>query len=463
MASSRAPHKRLPDHPSPEHLRKQAKRLAKREAIPLAAAQRRIAAEYGFRSWAALMRAVPSETAPEQPSPLSLAASRGDAAEVARLLAVGASPDGEREVDTPLWHACAGAAPDEERLAVARLLLDAGAQARRACRDNRTALQAAAARGPFAMVELLVRRGALFWQADARGSNALDYAKRGRAVDKAAIIEVLDPPVIRDPLFRRAVQAIHDGDAAQLAAMLDQDSDLLHRRALEPDWLPRGYFSDPKLFWFVANNPTLMKTMPANIVALAEMMLARGVEQADRDYTVELVMTSAPARKQGHQIPLLRALLAAGAVATKRAIAMTLGHCELEPIRALLDGGMAMTAPIAAALGRERELAALLVHASAADAQEALGMAVINGQREAARLCLDAGADVNAFLPVHAHSTPLHTAVLSEDLALIALLIERGARTDIRDTLWNSTPLGWAIHTRRRKAEAYLRALPPPA
>jgi hypothetical protein len=37
MATSRAPHKRLPDNPSQEHLRKQAKRLAKREAIALAA------------------------------------------------------------------------------------------------------------------------------------------------------------------------------------------------------------------------------------------------------------------------------------------------------------------------------------------------------------------------------------------------------------------------------------------
>src|SRR5262245_39414261 len=99
-----APQKRLPANPSPEHLRKQAKRLAKRDALQLADAQRQLAREYGFRSWAALMRAVaPAEAAL---SPLSAAAARGDAAEVAALLASGASPDGTNEADTPLWHVC---------------------------------------------------------------------------------------------------------------------------------------------------------------------------------------------------------------------------------------------------------------------------------------------------------------------------------------------------------------------
>jgi len=57
MATPGAPRKRLPSNPSAEHLRKQAKRLAKRDALQLAEAQRRLAAEYGFRTWAALMRA----------------------------------------------------------------------------------------------------------------------------------------------------------------------------------------------------------------------------------------------------------------------------------------------------------------------------------------------------------------------------------------------------------------------
>jgi ankyrin repeat protein len=59
---------------------------------------------------------------------------------------------------------------------------------------------------------------------------------------------------------------------------------------------------------------------------------------------------------------------------------------------------------------------------------------------------------------VHKHSTPLHQAALDGDLAMMTLLVSRGARNDIRDTLWNGTPLGWAVHGGQREAEAYLRA-----
>jgi ankyrin repeat protein len=130
----------------------------------------------------------------------------------------------------------------------------------------------------------------------------------------------------------------------------------------------------------------------------------------------------------------------------------------VEPILLLLDRGLAMTAPIAAALGRIQALATLLPDASPEDKQEALGMAVINRHPEAARLCLDAGADPNGFLPVHRHSVPLHQAALNDDVELMKLLVERGARLDIRDTLWDGTPLGWAVHNKKAGAEAYLRA-----
>lgn len=52
------PRKRLPENPSEENLRKQAKRLAKEEGLQLTAAQRRLAIEYGYQNWAALMEAV---------------------------------------------------------------------------------------------------------------------------------------------------------------------------------------------------------------------------------------------------------------------------------------------------------------------------------------------------------------------------------------------------------------------
>lgn len=155
----------------------------------------------------------------------------------------------------------------------------------------------------------------------------------------------------------------------------------------------------------------------------------------------------------------MRLLIKAGATATSGAIVMTLAHWELAPVEMLLESGLAMTAPIAAALGSDDRLRDLLGTASPEDRQMALGLAVINRRFEATRLCLDAGADANAFLPAHAHSTPLHQAVLHDDIDLMKLLMDRGARIDTPDTAWNSTPLGWATYMKRQKAEAYLRAL----
>ena len=96
---------------------------------------------------------------------------------------------------------------------------------------------------------------------------------------------------------------------------------------------------------------------------------------------------------------------------------------------------------------------------SADDRQTALGLAVINRQLEAARLCLDAGADVNACCRCTSTRTPLHQAAINDDLPMLELLVARGARLDTRDTLWDGTPLGWAVHNDKPAAEAYLRSL----
>ncbi|MDQ8756204.1 ferredoxin reductase family protein [Sphingosinicella sp. LHD-64] len=58
MSEEPSPHRQLPRRPSSEHLRKQAKRLAKNEDLALNAAQRKLAAQYGAPSWAALMQNV---------------------------------------------------------------------------------------------------------------------------------------------------------------------------------------------------------------------------------------------------------------------------------------------------------------------------------------------------------------------------------------------------------------------
>src|SRR5262249_55881436 len=109
-----------------------------------------------------------------------------------------------------------------------------------------------------------------------------------------------------------AVAAIQTGDIPALERALDADPGLLHRRLT--GYGDHGdYFRDPKLLWFVAGNPNLIEVMPANSVELTRALLARGPAQEDLDYTLGLVMTSQPAREQGLQLPLMDALIEAGA------------------------------------------------------------------------------------------------------------------------------------------------------
>src|SRR5258706_13116159 len=58
----------------------------------------------------------------------------------------------------------------------------------------------------------------------------------------------------------------------------------------------------------------------------------------------------------------------------------------------------------------------------------------------------------------HSHSTPLHQAVCAGHVEVVKLLVKRGARLDIRDTIYHGTPLGWAIHCEKPVIAEYLRA-----
>ena len=76
------------------------------------------------------------------------------------------------------------------------------------------------------------------------------------------------------------------------------------------------------------------------------------------------------------------------------------------------------------------------------------------------RVLLDAGEDPNRYNPEgnHAHSTPLHQAVWSGHLDTVRLLVDRGARLDIRDTIWDGTPPRWAEFGACTQIAEYLRA-----
>ncbi len=392
-------------------------------------------------------------------SPLAEAARAGDLLRVQRLIADGHDPDDGGDDTSPLWEACSSRAPPDVRLAMAEALLKAGADARKAVPGQRP-LHAVAARGPLALAEMLILHGAIEWEPNIKGRSALEIARRSQAGDAAAMVELFDRPVVRDPVFRAAIRAIHTGDVGALERLLEDEPRLLRERIREPGCYRdsgRGqYFLDPKLFWFVANNPTLIERLPANTPRITRTMIARGVPKEDLDYTLGLVMTSSSARKDGVQIPLVKLLTEAGATIDPATLGGVLGHGEIDVVEHLVSDGLRMTAPIAAALDRLDALPALLRVAGQAEIDEALDLAVINNRTEAARLALAAGARPDRASSQHRHSQPLHQAALHDNVELVTLLMSHGAQPDAVDELWGGTPAGWARHAGNKAVLACL-------
>jgi ankyrin repeat protein len=123
-------------------------------------------------------------------------------------------------------------------------------------------------------------------------------------------------------------------------------------------------------------------------------------------------------------------------------------------------GARADNIAAAAGLGRLADAGQLLPASGAESRHRALALAAQHGHVDIVRLLLDAGEDPSRYNPEgnHSHSTPLHQAVLAGHDAVVRLLVERGARLDIQDTIYRGTPLGWAMYAGQIEIERYLRA-----
>jgi ankyrin repeat protein len=112
---------------------------------------------------------------------------------------------------------------------------------------------------------------------------------------------------------------------------------------------------------------------------------------------------------------------------------------------------------IAARHGHRNVVGFLLAHgALAASHPSPLPGAVHRGDRLIVRQLIRAGADPNAFGP-HGHAA-LHAAAVYGNLAMIRLLLSSGARLDLKDKTFDSTPIGWAAHHKHEHAVRILRA-----
>ncbi|HEX5183888.1 MAG TPA: ankyrin repeat domain-containing protein [Allosphingosinicella sp.] len=262
---------------------------------------------------------------------------------------------------------------------------------------------------------------------------------------------------IEDPAFRTAVALMDEGDEAGLAAHLAACPDLVHMRVR---FEGMNYFRNPGLLAFIAGNPIRHERLPANAVAIAELILKAGggESQGILDATLGLVASGRVARESGLQDALIRLLCGHGADPTK-ALQPALGHREMAAARALVACGARVGLAASAALGMEEEARRQLGEADPAERHLALVNAAMHGHAAIVRLLLDAGEDPSRYNPegLHSHSTPLHQAVWYGHEDVARLLVERGARRDLRDTLFRGTPDEWADIAGRPALAAWLR------
>jgi hypothetical protein len=277
--------------------------------------------------------------------------------------------------------------------------------------------------------------------------------------------------------FERAVEAVIHGELDLLEAMLDADATLVHARSSRLTAHDPPTHAATLLHYLAANGVEgHRQRSPANATEIARLLLRRGaqVDALAHLYgaectTLSMLVSSTPPADAGVQVPLVHVLMDSGADpegagrgAWQSPLMTALVFGYFDSAEALVARGARVDdLPKAAGLGRVDEARALLSSASPDERHRALALAGIGQQVAVVQLLLEAGEDPNRFNPdgFHAHGTPLHQAALTDNLPLVQLLVAHGARTDIRDGLWNATPLGWAEYADRHEVAAYLRSV----
>jgi peptide-methionine (S)-S-oxide reductase len=261
-----------------------------------------------------------------------------------------------------------------------------------------------------------------------------------------------------DQLFQQSVALIGAGDVLALERLLTEHPELAQERLVAPGpWLRDkiggaldGFFKDPYLLWFVADDVPVLDRLPKNIAEVTRAILrsAQGSPglQEQLDSALRLVCWSGVAQRCGVQIELIDALLDAGASPDGGPNnALVNGH--VTAAEHLVARGAALTLASAVCLGRWDDASRLAPTASDPEKQFAFVLAALNGKADALKWMIGAGVDVNRpSQDLYSHGTPLHHAVCSGSLQAVEVLVEAGADLNAKDMAWNGTPLRWAEH-----------------
>ena len=266
---------------------------------------------------------------------------------------------------------------------------------------------------------------------------------------------------ITDPLFYKAVEAIDSGNISLLKALLEANPELITKRLNTPN--EEGYFKDPYLLWFVADNPIRHEKLPSNIVEITQTILKALQKnpvndyQYQVDYTLGLVCTGRIPKECGVQIPLMELLVREGAN-VKGSVLGAIGQHNFEAAKFLLDKGADYNLATAVGLDKMDDVKQLVQNATASELYVALVVASFFGKAGIISFLIEAGADVNGqgnpedFGGFHSHASALHQAVYSGSLDAVKLLVEAGANLNATDKGYNGTPLDWAMYMREEEA-----------
>jgi len=274
-----------------------------------------------------------------------------------------------------------------------------------------------------------------------------------------------DPEVQR---FESAVEAVVSGDIDLLRRMLREHPDLARARS-------QRRHRATLLHYIGANGvENVRQKTPDNAVAIAKVLLDAGAQPDALAImydqlctTMSMLVTSTHPAEKGLQAPLAELLLDHGAELegpgsewhSTLMSALTFGY--LETAKAMQRRGATLHLNSAAGLGLVEDVRRLLPGSRAEVRHSALALAAQHGHTEVVRILLDAGEDPSRYNPEghHSHSTPLHQAVLAGHLELVKLLVDRGARLDLRDKVYEATPLEWADYGEKTAIAEYLKSV----
>jgi ankyrin repeat protein len=417
--SGSAPARALPDAPSLEWLRKQAKQrlTSLREGDPsarLADAQLALAREYGFRSWRALKAHVDLVTLDGK---LFDAAERGDVESLGRLL--DAHPEKLRVTKPPYAWSLLHVAAHQGRAAVVELLLGRGLDVNTRERgDNTYPIHWAAAAGHGDVVRQLIDAGAdVVGAGDDHALEVIGWATCWEGSDDEAHRAIADMLVrhgARHHVF--SLIAMNRGD--ELRRLVAADPSALNRRMSRNE-----DHATPLHFAVKMRRPDMVALL---IELGADPLAVDGSGVAAAACAMHPTVDRAMMER-------IRAMASAELLSAERGLRPARTQA-LDLLAALALHDWAMADRIT------RDNPRLLDPSGGA-----LHLAAKRGDAEAVRWLLAKGAPPNG-LWAHwdADVTPLHMAVLGDHPDIVRLLRDAGADPTIEDSKHHSGAIGWA-------------------